>query len=243
MSATVSTVTLAAPDPAFGAIGDTYRDSTTGVVWIKSANGWLIGAVSSSASPALASATMASGAGVPDVLTYRGASFFSGLGDPSATLGATDDSYINWTTGETWVRNAAGWLKIGTALAGPAGDKGKTGTSFLAGQGMPAASLGAPGDSYLDLTGGGVYLQTGLAWAATGGAVASLDANRNLAVPGNTVTIGSGAVTITTDATGHVTITATGVTLVIDLPTDPPATKGQLWNNANLMGIAPGPTS
>ena len=54
---------------------------------------------------------------------------------------------------------------------GVIGSTGPTGASFLSGSGVPAASLGKDGDTYLDVDTGDVYEKSGGAWSLSGSLV------------------------------------------------------------------------
>ena len=79
-----------------------------------------------------------------------GASFLVGSGAPASTLGKQGDFYLDAASYDIYLKKAAGWEKIGN-IAGVKGDTGEDGTSCLSGSGVPAAALGADGDTYFGL--------------------------------------------------------------------------------------------
>lgn len=106
-----------------------------------------------------------------------GASFLTGEGVPAAGLGADGDAYLDRLTGDLYAKAAGAWAATGQSLLGPEGPAGADGTngtdgvdgaSFLAGEGVPAAGLGADGDLYLNLLNGDVYAKAAGNWATTG---------------------------------------------------------------------------
>lgn len=90
----------------------------------------------------------------------------SGQGAPAAGLGAAGDFYIDLTAGALYGPKHAtdGW---GTpvSLVGPEGMPGSDGSRIHAGATPPAASLGNPGDFYLNTTTYDLYgPKTGAGW-------------------------------------------------------------------------------
>jgi len=79
-----------------------------------------------------------------------GASFLVGSGAPASTLGKQGDFYLDAASYDIYLKKAAGCEKIGN-IAGVKGDTGEDGTSCLSGSGVPAAALGADGDTYFGL--------------------------------------------------------------------------------------------
>jgi len=53
-----------------------------------------------------------------------GARWFSGNGNPSSSIGATGDYYLDGATGNVWVRTGSQWFPSGENIMGPAGADG-----------------------------------------------------------------------------------------------------------------------
>jgi outer membrane lipoprotein-sorting protein len=85
-----------------------------------------------------------------------GKSFTSGTGTPTVP-GKNGDTYVNTTTGETYVYNNNTWTSTGTSLKGDKGDVGVVGV-----QGMPGTSgtPGIPGSGTAGAPGSGVTIVT-----------------------------------------------------------------------------------
>ena len=93
----------------------------------------------------------------------NGSQIYSGSGVPAATLGNIGDYYLDVTTYNLYgPKTANGWgtpmlLRGAQGPQGPAGPAGVPGSQIFAGQGAPAATLGAIGDYYLDKSSGNFY--------------------------------------------------------------------------------------
>jgi len=82
----------------------------------------------------------------------NGSIIYSGTTAPSSSTGITGDFYLDVSTGLLYgPKTASGW-GTGYSLVGPAGAAGAAGSQIYSGSGVPANSLGAPGDYYLDKT-------------------------------------------------------------------------------------------
>ncbi len=75
----------------------------------------------------------------------NGLSFLSGNGVPTSTLGVNGDSYVDLTTGLTYINNAGTWNATGNSLIGPAGPTGSVGATGPAGPTGPTGPIGATG--------------------------------------------------------------------------------------------------
>jgi hypothetical protein len=134
-----------------GQVNDLYLDAATGNLWGYGGTSW------SNTGYSLRGAT--------------GAQFISGTAAPT-TQGNVGDTYIDLVTGNVYQKGSGGWTSTGYSLKGPAGSGGGSGgtagASFLSGTGSPAGSLGATGDTYIDLATGNTYQKGGGGWTATG---------------------------------------------------------------------------
>lgn len=113
----------------------------------------------------------------------NGSVIFSGNGAPATSLGVNGDFYIDLSSGTLYGPKAASGWGSGFSLVGPSGAtgaKGATGATgatgaagntMLNGSGAPGASLGKPGDFYLDTSS---YLLYGPKMATGWGTAVSL---------------------------------------------------------------------
>ncbi|RYD96252.1 MAG: hypothetical protein EOP54_14150 [Sphingobacteriales bacterium] len=111
-------------------------------------------------------ATGATGANGSD-----GKSLTSGTTAPSGT-GANGDTYINTTTGDTFVYNGTTWVPTGN-IKGAKGDNGATGANGSDGKSLTSGTTapsgtGANGDTYINTTTGDTFVYNGTTWVPTG---------------------------------------------------------------------------
>ena len=104
--------------------------------------------------------------GVDGVNGTDGAAFYCDAGDPAASAGKNGDVYVNIETYDIFTKLDGEWKNFGNikGAQGAPGEKGEQGTSFRAGWGAPAASLGNEGDSYMNYSNGDIYLKLGGHW-------------------------------------------------------------------------------
>ncbi len=106
-----------------------------------------------------------------------GAVWRNGTGVPAGSLGIDGDYYLDISTGDVYLR-AAGNYALATNILGPVGPQGPqgpqglqgtvgatgpqgpAGSTWRDGAGVPADTLGADGDYYLDTATGNVYLRS-----------------------------------------------------------------------------------
>lgn len=109
--------------------------------------------------------------GDPGVAGDPGASYLTGVGNPSNSLGNDGDTYSNNSNGEIWQKASGVWTFTGFTLkgaTGSVGSQGADGFSYYTGTGIPSPSLGNDGDSYSDNTTGDIYQKVAGVWNPTG---------------------------------------------------------------------------
>jgi len=82
----------------------------------------------------------------------NGSVIYSGTADPSATVGAVGDFYINLTTGLLFGPKTDGGWGTGVSLKGATGATGAAGSKIYSGSGAPPSTTGVNGDYFLDST-------------------------------------------------------------------------------------------
>jgi len=117
----------------------------------------------------------------------NGSQWYSDAGAPLGSLGKNGDFYLRSSNGETYQKTEEnGWGAPLFNLKGVAGVDGVNGTSVLTGNGVPAATLGVNGDTYLNLStpqidiyskAVGVWSDTGLKFKGDTGAAGSNGTN------------------------------------------------------------------
>jgi hypothetical protein len=122
--------------------------------------------------PGTAGPPGASGApGVP------GSVWWFGTGAPATGLGTSGDAYMANDTGNVYAKSGTTWVGQGSMLGAPGGQgpagltgaPGTPGSRWLFGTGVPAGTLGATGDVYVNNTNGDLYLKTGSStWSLQG---------------------------------------------------------------------------
>lgn len=88
--------------------------------------------------------------------------WYSGGTNPSGTLGAVGDWYLNTANGDVWEKTGSSTWTIRTNLIGPQGPAGAAGEKWFTGSGVPAGTLAgsAIGDWYLNSANGDYYEKT-----------------------------------------------------------------------------------
>jgi len=97
-----------APDSNQGKVGDSYLDTTTGLIYTKDENGW--------------------GTSIGSMMGPQGqagSGLLTGSGEPNPNLGNDNDSYIDTTTWNYYVKENGAWVLKGN-LAGASGASGTT---------------------------------------------------------------------------------------------------------------------
>lgn len=92
-----------------------------------------------------------------------GGTWYTGTAAPTPALGQDGDSYLRTGatgTGDVYTKASGAWSVTGN-IRGPAGANGST---TLFGSGVPAAGLGANGDTYLRTSNSDYYLKSGGTW-------------------------------------------------------------------------------
>ncbi|WP_232009333.1 hypothetical protein [Mucilaginibacter mallensis] len=79
----------------------------------------------------------------------NGATWYSGTTAPQTVIGSVNDFYLNTLTDSIYHKGPAGWLPV-AYIKGSGGQPGTNGSSWFIGPGNPGASLGSPGDLYLN---------------------------------------------------------------------------------------------
>lgn len=158
---------------------------------------------------------------VPGVTGTDGASVLSGVGAPAAATGKNGDTYINLTNGEVYQKASGAWNDTGYSLQGKS--SGSAGSSFLTGTGVPSASSGNNGDSYVDLTTGNVYQKASGAWSPTGytlkGAAGTNGTNGTNGSPGTNGSNGSNGASFLSGSGAPASATGNNGDTYIDLVT------------------------
>lgn len=82
----------------------------------------------------------------------RGATWLSGSGVPSNSLGSDEDFFLDETTGDVYkkISGAYSWLSNIVGPQGIQGESGLNGKTVLHGQGSPVRGVGSDGDFYID---------------------------------------------------------------------------------------------
>jgi hypothetical protein len=176
-----------APGTISGSIpGDIYIDTANGDVYKKVGVSWtgpvmnITGPQGQTGAQGPAGGTGATGA--------AGKSLLNGSGAPTNVVGNDGDSYINRTTGDLYGPKASGaWPSPPLSLIGPQGPTGGTGatgaagSNFLSGAGVPDNTLGANGDTYLNVTTGNLYgPKSAGAWGAIVGSLKGAQGNQGI---------------------------------------------------------------
>ncbi|OUM88457.1 DUF5011 domain-containing protein [Caldibacillus debilis] len=123
-----------APDEDLGSTGDLYLDIASGDVYVKQENGWVLAF---------------------NMIGGDGSKIFTGTGAPAAELGKAGDYYLDTSAYDLYLKDESGWKLIGNLK----GAKGDDGTSWHVGEGKPDSSLGRPGDFYIDVKTGDLYIK------------------------------------------------------------------------------------
>ena len=100
-----------APDNNQGKVGDSYLDTTTGLIYTKDENGW--------------GTSIGSMMGPQGPQGPAGSGLLTGSGEPNPNLGNDNDSYIDTTTWNYYVKENGAWVLKGN-LAGASGASGTT---------------------------------------------------------------------------------------------------------------------
>ena len=132
------------PSNSLGIDGDYYLNTQSSNVYFKSSGTYSLVAN-------IKGATGATGA--------AGATWRSGSGAPSDSLGVDGDLYLNIANGDVYVRSS-GMYSVVTNIKGPTGFTGATGATWYSGSGAPSNGLGVDGDLYLRTDTSDVYLKT-----------------------------------------------------------------------------------
>ena len=108
-----------------------------------------------------------------------GKSFHTGSTPPSSGLGNNGDTYLNYITGEIYIKTDDVWTPVAN-IKGPKGDKGDTGAkgdkgdkgdkgadgkSVLTGTTTPSNNEGNDGDVYVDTATGDLYTKANGTWS------------------------------------------------------------------------------
>lgn len=99
----------------------------------------------------------------------NGASWATGEGIPSSSVGNVGDLYLNTVTGDVYIKGAQGWgtpianLKGATGSAGANGENGSNGATWYTGENAPTINANV-NDLYLDTLTGDVYKKDAQGW-------------------------------------------------------------------------------
>ena len=211
-----------------GNAGDTYINTLTGDTYIKQGNTWVLNGNIRGAK---------GDTGTNGTNGLDGKSVTGAPGNPGATTpGNTGDTYINTTTGETFVYNGTTWVSNGN-IKGPKGDTGTNGTNGADGKsvtgapGNPGATTpGNTGDTYINTTTGETFVYNGTTWVSNGSIKGPKGDTGTNGLDGKSVTGAPGNPGATTPGnTGDTYInTTTGETFVYN---------GTTWvSNGNIKG-------
>ncbi|MEI6873748.1 MAG: hypothetical protein WCL50_01315 [Spirochaetota bacterium] len=138
-----------APASSLGANGDLYLDTASTTLYVKRNGAW----------GNIVALKGQDGA--------NGATWLSGSGAPSSTMGADGDFYLDTSASKVYRRSSGSWT-VALTLSQPGG-------AWLSGSGAPASALGTDGAFYLDSQGGAIYQKASGSWGsvinlkATGG--------------------------------------------------------------------------
>ena len=211
-----------------GAIGDTYINTATGDTYVYNGTSWV-------SSGNIKGAKGDPGTnGTNGINGTNGTSLTSGATAPTGT-GATGDTYINTTTGDTYVYNGTSWVSNGNIKGakgdtGAAGTNGTNGTSLTSGTTAPTGT-GATGDTYINTTTGDTYVYNGTSWVSNGNIKGAKGD------PGAAGTNGTNGTSLTSGATAPTGTGATGDTYINTTTGDTYVYNGTSWvSNGNIKG-------
>src|SRR6185312_8344261 len=199
-----------APSSSLGADGDYYLNNATADVYAKANGSWALranirGLQGQPGAPGSAGpAGSTGGTGAQGPAGPSGSTWYRGTGAPSDSTGSNGDFYLR-SSGDVYAKSGGSWGSpvfniVGPAgpqgVAGPAGSTGSSGASVRVASGAPSNSLGADGDSYVDLTTGHVWTRATGAYTDTGlslkGATGAAGATGATGLRGASITAGTG---------------------------------------------------
>ena len=158
------------PDASVGNNGDTYINTSTWDVFVKTGGNWTkVGNIMGSQGPE-------GPQGPQGPSGENGSSVLSGNGEPASELGNNGDLYIDLETWNVYKKGNGNWAFVGNikganggeGAQGNQGEPGNNGSSVLTGEGEPSLNLGAVGDSYIDLSTWDFYIKAETGWVKKG---------------------------------------------------------------------------
>lgn len=99
----------------------------------------------------------------------NGKTWYAGATAPASNLGVNGDFYLDSTTANVFEKTLGTWVVL-LNIRGPKGDTGATGAAgvdgnkWFSGTGVPASSIGANGDYYMDFNNGDIYKKVVGSW-------------------------------------------------------------------------------
>ncbi|AQN67974.1 collagen repeat protein with bclb C-terminal domain [Saudi moumouvirus] len=136
------------PNPETGQNGDIYIDNSTGDLYIKVNNVWV-----------LQSNIDGEKGDKGDI----GSRIISGTGIPDPTIGNNGDIYIDDSTNNLYQKLGDVWI-LQSNLSGDKGDKGDIGSRIITGTGVPSPDIRNNGDIYIDNSTNNFYQKIGDTW-------------------------------------------------------------------------------
>lgn len=137
-----------APADSLGSNSDLYLDSGSNYFYTKANGKWTKQGTLTGVSDSLSSST-------------AGSQWYTGSGDPSATVGTEGDFYLDSTTNKYFSKKANGWQLTGNL-------SGKSGTGWITGSADPDNSTGSIGDLYLNTVTNIYFLKGTNGWLSQG---------------------------------------------------------------------------
>ena len=190
------------PGNGLGSSGDFYIDTTNVRMYGPKANNvW----------PAIG-ISLTGTAGAHGTNGLNGNTILNGIGAPIAAIGMSSDFYLDTSTTTLYgPKSSAGWPNAGISLVGAAGPVGANGSTILSGSSVPANTLGANGDFYIDGVNSTLYgPKSGGVWPS----------GTSLRAHFPTVIAGLAGVQSTAPNTNYLATATTGVVNFV-LPTSP----------------------
>ena len=89
----------------------------------------------------------------------------TGVGSPSANLGASGDIFIDVVENKMFHRDSLGW-DSGHSMQGSSGSSGTNGKSMKFGAGAPSSSLGLDDEIYIDVSDFKIHMKSSGTWSA-----------------------------------------------------------------------------
>ncbi|AVL94510.1 collagen repeat protein [Moumouvirus australiensis] len=136
------------PDPGLGNNGDIYIDTSTGDLYVKINNTWV-----------LQSNIDGDKGDKGDI----GSQIITGNQPPTDNIGNDGDIYIDNSTGDLYIKVDNVWV-LQSNIDGDKGDKGDIGSQIITGTGVPSPTLGNNGDIYIDNSTNDIYQKIGDTW-------------------------------------------------------------------------------